>query len=144
MVPARYVRLEELPLTESGKIDRARLPKVEVEPENGHKGEFRARNSAEAVLIDIWQDVLGVDAIGVHDDFFALGGHSLLAARAASRVRERLGVEVGVRQLFERPTVAGFSALVQVKTPQPAVMPGITRLSRELYRLPQKSTNTNG
>ncbi|HEY6660305.1 MAG TPA: non-ribosomal peptide synthetase, partial [Pyrinomonadaceae bacterium] len=148
MVPALYVRLEELPLTESGKIDRARLPKVEAGAENGRKAEFHPRNSAEEVLIDIWRDVLGVEAVGVHDDFFALGGHSLLAARAATRVRERLGVEVGVRQLFERPTVAGLSALVQLKTPQQTVMPGISRLSRDSYRatalggqvMPQKRT----
>ena len=134
MVPARYIRLDELPLLESGKIDRARLPQVEAEPQNGRNGESRARNAAEEVLIDIWREVLGVEAVGVHDDFFALGGHSLLAARAAARVREQFNVEVGVRQLFERPTVAGLSALVQLKTHAETALPGITRLSRESYR----------
>jgi amino acid adenylation domain-containing protein len=140
MVPARYVKLEELPLTESGKIDRARLPKLETRDE--HKRDAGPRNAAEEVLIDIWQDVLGVDVVGVYDDFFALGGHSLLAARAASQVRERLGVQVGVRQLFERPTVADFSTLVQVKTP--ALTPRISRLSRDLYRAKRPKTRFTG
>jgi len=135
MIPSRYVWLEELPLTESGKIDHAKLPKSEAGSEESHKIEFGPRNAAEEVLVTIWQDVLGIEGVGIHDDFFALGGHSLLAARVTSRVRERLGVDVGVRQLFERPTVAGFSAaLDQLNKPSQRIAPPISRLSRDLYR----------
>ncbi|MCA1616787.1 MAG: amino acid adenylation domain-containing protein, partial [Acidobacteria bacterium] len=81
MVPSRYVRLEELPLTVSGKVDRARLPTAGGEVEEGRAAEFvGARNAVEEVLVGVFEEVLGVRGVGAGDDFFALGGHSLLAA----------------------------------------------------------------
>ena len=65
------------------------------------------RNPAEELLAVIWSEVLGIDRVGAHDDFFALGGHSLLATQVASRIREAFGVELPLRRIFEAPTLAG-------------------------------------
>ena len=109
MVPSLFVALDEFPLTPNGKVDRRRLPA----PERAEEEVFVApRSPLEEALAAIWSEVLGVERIGAHDDFFALGGHSLMAARVVSRVRRRLGVEVPVAALFERSTLAELADAV--------------------------------
>ncbi|HEX8242473.1 MAG TPA: condensation domain-containing protein, partial [Longimicrobium sp.] len=108
MIPAAFVRLEALPLTPNGKLDRRALPA----PENDALG-VRAYEAplgeAEEVLAGIWSELLGVERVGRRDDFFDLGGHSLLAVRVVSRVREALGVEAAIGDLFVRPVLADFA-----------------------------------
>ncbi len=110
MVPAAFVALDALPLTPNGKVDRKALP----DPNWGAAArEYVApRNRNEEVLCDIWSRVLGVERVGVDDDFFDLGGHSLIATQFIFQAREALGVEISLRMLFERPTVAGLAEAV--------------------------------
>src|SRR5829696_4389752 len=112
MVPVVLVQLEALPLTALAKVDRNALPEIaEVQREREYEA---PRTAVEEVLCDIWSEVLQVERVGVSESFFELGGHSLLATQLMSRVRERLQVEVALRELFEEPTVAGFAGRVEI------------------------------
>src|SRR5205823_1838371 len=71
------------------------------------------RTPTEETLAGIWREVLGIDRVGIHDGFFELGGHSLLATQVAAQVRERLGVELPLREVFEEPTIASLAARVE-------------------------------
>lgn len=110
MVPAAFVFLEALPLTSSGKVDRKRLPDPDIEAQLAHQ--YAApRNPTEEILANIWAEILGVERVGIHDNFFALGGHSLLAVTLIERMR-RQELALDVRALFTTPTVAGLAAAV--------------------------------
>ncbi|MFF3438953.1 amino acid adenylation domain-containing protein [Streptosporangium sp. NPDC002721] len=109
MVPALWVSLTALPLTANGKLDRAALPA----PEAGPRTRTAPRGDAEELVAEIFGEVLGVEGIGAFDDFFALGGHSLLATRAVARLRAAVEVEVPIRTLFARSTVADLAAAVE-------------------------------
>jgi len=110
MVPSAFVRLDALPVTPSGKVDRRAL--AELSPETDAAGGAFADPVTE-ILAGIWGELLGAGRIGPEDDFFDLGGHSLLAARVVARVREVLGVELPLRALFEAPTLAGMAERVR-------------------------------
>jgi amino acid adenylation domain-containing protein len=108
LVPSAIVPLEALPRTANGKLDRAALPA----PQRIITGHIAPRTSTEVTLAGIWADVLGIPEPGVEDNFFALGGHSLLAAKVTGRMRTEFGVRLGVRALFEAPTIASLARLV--------------------------------
>jgi amino acid adenylation domain-containing protein len=113
MIPQSFVALEELPLTENGKVDRRALPAPESGGREGEAEFVAPRSAVEELVAGIWGNVLGVERVSIEDNFFELGGHSLLATQIISRVREVLGVGLALRTLFESPTVEGLAARIE-------------------------------
>jgi len=111
MVPAAVVPLTELPLTPAGKVDRPALPS-EYTTATSSQG---PRNSHEEKLCAIFCELLGVESVGIDDDFFALGGHSLLATRLSARIRKFFGIDMPVRTIVRHPTVAELAAMVLLR-----------------------------
>jgi SAM-dependent methyltransferase len=134
MVPAAFVRLDSLPLTPTGKLDRRTLPAIEDFRPARREAHAPPRTRTEEALAGIWAQLLGLDAVGVHDNFFELGGHSLLATRVLSRIRDRFEVELSMYSVFEAPTVAGLGRLVdEARDRGEDRRPAIPRLPREAY-----------
>ncbi|HKS08829.1 MAG TPA: amino acid adenylation domain-containing protein [Pyrinomonadaceae bacterium] len=118
MVPSFVVLLDELPLTDNGKIDRRALPVPA--PANVHD-DAAPRTPTEELLSNIWAQILRLRSVGLHDNFFDLGGHSLLATQVVSRVRETFNVELLLRALFEHPTIAGLAQSIDTALQAEAV-----------------------
>ncbi|MET3439249.1 amino acid adenylation domain-containing protein, partial [Sphingomonas sp. 1185] len=129
MVPFALVPLDALPLTPNGKVDLRALPLPSLLASAPGR---KPRTEREGILAGLFSEILGSGPVGIDDDFFALGGHSLLATRLVSRIRSTLQVEIGIRAVFDAPTVAGLAERLGVAggarqvlapTTRPAVLP---------------------
>jgi amino acid adenylation domain-containing protein len=118
MVPQHFVRLDAVPLTANGKLDRAALPDPGQQTAAALPSYVAPRNRTEEILAAIWQTVLQVERVGVHDNFFALGGDSIRTLQVIARAN-RQGVKLTPKQLFEHQTVAAAAAVAQVKPAMP-------------------------
>lgn len=130
MVPSSFVMLDTIPLTPNGKLNRKRLSRAEG---GGFENAYVSpRTESEKRITAIWSDVLGIDRIGIFDNFFEIGGNSLLATQMVARLRAVLSVELPVSRVFDRPTVAGVSEAVAQDKLGPATPqePPIQRLRR--------------
>jgi thioester reductase-like protein/non-ribosomal peptide synthase protein (TIGR01720 family) len=121
MIPAYFIQMDALPLNNNGKVDRRALPDPEVEIETG---DYKAPGTQnEKLLAEIWQEVLGIEKIGIHDDFFAIGGDSIKTVLISGRLQKR-GLSVSVNDFFRNPTIkelAGYVKKVEHKIHQAPV-----------------------
>ncbi|KPV60903.1 hypothetical protein QJ48_02835 [Paenibacillus sp. A3] len=112
MVPTYFTLLERMPLTSNGKIDRRALPEPSFG--GGSVDDYEApRTEAEAKLAEVWREVLGVERVGIRDNFFDLGGHSLKATVLVSKIHKRLNVEVPLKEVFRSPTLEAMGRYVE-------------------------------
>lgn len=112
MVPGIFMAIDQMPRTPIGKIDRKALPVPDQDrPELAH--EYVApRNPVEQMIADLWAKTIGIEKVGIYDNFFDLGGHSLMATQIISRLRNTYNVEIPLRKLFEAPTVANLAMVI--------------------------------
>lgn len=139
-VPAVLMPLDEVPVGPSGKADRRRLPVPGSSQEDPRAG-VQPRSRWEEVLVDIWREVLDVDQVGVHDDFFMLGGTSLMAIRATSELERRTGARVHAAEIFNHPTVADLATLVALADNE-GLVPAIPRRSGGVGTWPLSAAQT--
>ncbi|MGY2372711.1 amino acid adenylation domain-containing protein, partial [Pseudomonas sp. SDO528_S397] len=141
MVPAAYVRLDSLPLTANGKLDRKALPQPDLDAVLS-RGYEAPQGEVEETLARIWADVLKVERVGRQDHFFELGGHSLLAVNLIERMRQ-VGLGADVRVLFSQPTLAALAAAVgvshEIVVPSNLIVPGTAHITPDLLPLAQLS-----
>jgi amino acid adenylation domain-containing protein len=114
MVPTVFVLLDAFPLTNNGKVDRRALPTPDRRRPETDEAFVVCRTPTEELLAEIWGQVLGVERVGIYDNFFQLGGHSLLATQVVSRIREAFQTDIPLRSMFEAPTVAGLAESIDL------------------------------
>lgn len=132
MIPAAFVQLETLPLTPNSKLDRRSLPTPDW-TDISEEADVAPRTPTEELLAGLWCQVLGIERVGVHDNFFERGGHSLLATQLVSRLRDAFQVELPLRYIFESPTIATLAEPIeQLRHSQQGVQtPPIPAASRQ-------------
>jgi hypothetical protein len=119
MVPWHFVVLDMLPLTANGKVDRCALPELNpCEHQRDAEAWVDPRTPMELLVSTIWSEVLGLQKIGIHENFFQMGGHSLLATQVISRLSKTCGFELEVRMIFEAPTVARLASVIELGQPR--------------------------
>jgi acyl carrier protein len=130
MQPSSLTVLREWPLTPTGKVDRRHLPAPEAREERAAP-KVAPRDPIEASLVRMWEELLGVEPVGIHDSFFDLGGHSLVATQVISRVRQEHGTAPPLRLLFEEPTIARLAAAITEAKAARRAVPEIPILRRQ-------------
>ena len=135
MVPGAFVFLAAMPVTPNGKLDRKALPEPDQDRQGCGQTVAAPRNFVEATIAEIWADILRMERVGIHENFFDLGGHSLKATQVMSRVRHSFGVDLPLRVLFEAPTVAELAARVGQTMPQADEAEELARILAEVESL---------
>jgi acyl-coenzyme A synthetase/AMP-(fatty) acid ligase/acyl carrier protein len=135
MMPSGFVLLDELPRAPNGKVDRKALPEPGRSRPELDTAFAAPGTPVETQLAGIWSDVLSLDKVGIHDNFFDLGGHSLAATRVIARVIERFQLELPVKALFDSPTVADMAAVITRNQANQAEQGDLARMLKELEAL---------
>jgi acyl carrier protein len=132
MVPSFFVYVDKIPLTSNGKVDRKSLPAPDLSLRSIADEYVAPQSTLELSLSSIWSEVLKVEKIGIHDNFFKIGGHSLLATQVISRIRHAYNIDIPLRALFEQPTIAALGKVVDslIKQNSSSLLPSITPQER--------------
>lgn len=142
MVPSAFVVLGALPLTPTGKIDRKALPEPEWSRDELARRYVAPRTPLERMLVDIWNEVLGIDHTGIHDSFFDLGGHSLLAMQILAHICDAVQLEIPLRVLFDSPTVADMAGAIISKQTETMTSEALDQMLAALEELPYQEVQS--
>src|SRR5690554_6793628 len=118
MVPMAFQLIDHIPLSPNGKVDRNRLEKIDLQQLHSSTDYIAPRTAIEKTLQTLWQDVLAVNTIGVHDNFFDIGGNSLSATQIITRIRQHFALDLPLRSLFEVNTIEGLAEIISAMTLQ--------------------------
>jgi acyl carrier protein len=135
MLPSVYLVLDKLPLTPHGKVDRRVLPEPDRRARELELPLVAPRNVVEEALAEIFEEILGIEQVGIDDNFFALGGHSLLATMVVSRLRTAFKAELPLRRLFEAPTVRALAEFLLTNESKPGQTEEKAALLRKIESL---------
>ena len=113
MIPTHFVHLEAFTLGTSGKVNRKDLPEIEFSKSNTKKKYVAPSNQIEELLAEIWQEILQIEKIGIHDNFLEMGGHSLTAIRLVSRIMDTFELTLAINLVFKKPTIASYAAHIE-------------------------------
>ena len=139
MVPSRFMFIHEIPVLESGKLDRDRLPSIEDVRPDIDVVYAEPRNEMEKMIVEIWCEILKIDRVGIYDNFFDLGGQSLMATQMVSRIRSTLGMEIPLHILFETtPTVEQTAAAIERYQLEQYEPDDLEKLLAEIESMPQE------
>ena len=133
-MPSAFMFLDSLPVT-NGKLDRTALPKPDDKRPELSQPYTPPQSDVELKLAQIWAEILSIDKVGIHDNFFDLGGHSLAATRVISRVIEIFQLELPLKALFESPTVADMALVITKNQANKAGHEDLTRMLSELENM---------
>jgi amino acid adenylation domain-containing protein len=142
MIPSGFVFLDVLPLSANGKVDRRALPDPGNSRPNLDTPYAAPRTPIQKELAQIWDDVLSLDQVGIHDNFFDLGGHSLAASRVISRVIQTFQLDIPLRSLFDSPTVAEMARVITMNQARKASQEELERMLREVEAVSEEEAKT--
>lgn len=136
MIPSAFITLETWPLTLNGKIDHQALPRPDTTRPELEGAFSKPETPTQLRLAQIWAELLNLEQVGLHDNFFELGGHSLLATRVVTRIQQMFQVTLAVTVLFETPTIAALSTIIEERQANHETRPAptIKRVARAAYR----------
>ncbi len=140
MIPTAFILLSQLPLNPNGKLDREALPAPDIAGQFAHC-HVAPRNDIEIRLAELWAGLLGLERVGIHDNFFDLGGHSLLAVQVVVRLQDLFGIDMSVASLFEAPTVAELALLLARQQLAAQGADDVEAVLKELERLPENEAH---
>jgi amino acid adenylation domain-containing protein len=141
-LPGIFVHLKKMPLTLNGKVNLAGLPTLEEVRQQAKQTFVAPRTPVEKLVADIWAEILRVEQVSIHDNFFEIGGHSLLATRVTTRLRDAFQIELPLRTIFEEPTVAMQAHLITQMQVDQTDDEELMQLLSEIAQLPDEELNT--
>ena len=115
MIPAAFVMIDALPTTPNGKLDRKALPAPSWAITRKTRDSVAPETPIQITLAGMWESLLKVDKVGIHESFFDLGGHSILAARLMTQIRSSFGVQLPLHHIFRTPTISALATLIESK-----------------------------
>jgi aryl carrier-like protein len=145
MLPSSFVVLDALPLTSGGKLDRQALLQLAWPQTRPETGESPPRTELERALTRVWQEVLGINRVGIHDNFFDLGGHSLLMVKLHGRLKETLRQDLSMIDLFRNPTIHALAkAMGEEGAQHPSLRRAQERARKQRSEIVRRADRTEG